>query len=218
MVEDLGTDVLPLEHQMGTGEFAAYLIYRESTGQQRFTEEETALILFASLIHDMGETMHPDIRDEVGRVVGDIPYGRKTDDDRQAESAVRYALYRRLYPDVPPATIVVVEGIIMHEPSRLHDVFEAAHCLQALDTGIRAREKMLESEPALSATAGTDETEERRYRTLAVLADDVLTSMISHCEHWAEKFVFAADFMNRYAGIIQAHKAGVSSFSGVVTR
>jgi 5'-deoxynucleotidase YfbR-like HD superfamily hydrolase len=206
MITDLGMDVLPLEHQIGTGKFAAYIIDREATGQQPFGDEEAGVIMFASLIHDMGESMHPDIQKQLGRVVGDIPYGRKSDDDRQAEAAVRHFIYRELYSDVPEATLATIESIIMHEPSRLHDVFEAAHCLQALETGICARQRFFERWEAYLVNPRVDEAEEGRYRALAALADAVLKNMIPHAEHWANTFAFAAEFLleNRYA--IQAHK------------
>jgi hypothetical protein len=96
--------------------------------------------MFASRIHDMGESMHPRIAERCGEVVGDIPAGKKTDIQRAIEARVRKFVYDELYGDVHTDVIERVEGIIAHQDdSVLHEYFELAHELQTFETALRAK-------------------------------------------------------------------------------
>lgn len=206
MVSDSGIDVLPREHQMQTGMFVAWILDREVaiTGTYPIAPKDIGKVMLTAFVHDIGEITHPDILAEVGAVVGDIPFGHKTDEDRRVEAAVRKAMYRRLYPDVLPDEIQRIEAIIAHQDdTTMHDLFEAAHCVQALNTAIHTGSQwaghwwnILEgAEPARS-----DEQMDQMHG----LFDEVLTNIIPHVTHWASKFIFVRDFTLMHADLLQA--------------
>ncbi|HMI09720.1 MAG TPA: hypothetical protein VK497_04990 [Candidatus Saccharimonadales bacterium] len=185
----LGMDVDPLLHQLQLGVFLAQILETEriTKGELPITEEEVGILMLAAMIHDMGEVTHETIEQEVGAVVGDIPFGNKTDADRDVEAQVRIALYLRLFPDVSIEVLQRVEKIISHgEESVLHDLFEAAHTFQSYNTATVA-DQTLEREP------------ETIYRPqLEHLRDNVRDSSINELLKWAKKFTFINDFVDYY--------------------
>jgi len=205
MVADIGMDVLPRDHQMQTGMFVAWILDREWEIHDRYpiSPEDTGIVMLAAFIHDMGETMHPDIQEQVGAVVGDIAYGLKTDGDRAVEAAVRAAMYARLYPDVLPEAITKIEAIISHrDDSLLHDLFEAAHTAQAFNTalitGINWADhwwRQLESDDHA-------ERDDHAMVQMARLFDAVLTNMIPEMRHWSAKFMFVKEFAEQHPDIM----------------
>lgn len=150
MLEDLGPDVSPTGHHDTTLAHAIAIIEQErqeGTLLGEIDDAELAVGLFAIGIHDLGECEHKILLDEPGvtRLVGDIPAGCKTNEDREDERSVRLAIYERLYSDVDPAVIARVESIIAHEDhSVLHDLFEAAHRSTTLQTVLNARKALRE--------------------------------------------------------------------------
>ncbi|MDB5185625.1 MAG: hypothetical protein JWL85_148 [Candidatus Saccharibacteria bacterium] len=141
MVEDLGYDIVPTDHQFMTGLYTALILEGEMRvrGKLPIHSQDVGMIVLTGLIHDTGESTHSDIEAEVGAVVGDIPFGLKTDADRVVEANVRHAIYKRFYSDLPPETLECIEAIIAHEDTTIfHDMYEAAHTLQTCDTGIKA--------------------------------------------------------------------------------
>lgn len=139
MLADLGPDLHPIGHQHETAKHMALALDAEQ--ELGLTDEELGILMFACRIHDMGESMHSEIEDRLGFVVGDIPAGKKTDDDRMKEKKVREFIYAELYTDVDPQIITRVEALIAHEDeSILHELYELAHGLQTFDTALRAIE------------------------------------------------------------------------------
>lgn len=208
MLEDMGMDVLPRDHQMQTGMFVAWILDREYdvSGNYPITTEERGIVILAALIHDMGETMHPEILEEVGAVVGDIPYGRKTDDDKTVEKAVRAALYTKLYADVSPDVIAQVEAIISHEDATvLHDIFEAAHCVQAFNTAVHTGVNWARHSTAQLEKNSQLQRDAKAIAQMQGLFTEVLDNMIPEVLRWSEKFAFIRQFADDHREIIAAH-------------
>ncbi len=145
MRQDLGEDVCPVGHQYElTSHLQMILDSEQEVGSLfQLTAHEQALLAFTCAIHDIGECEHPDLIAAGLTPVGDIPAGNKTETDRANESAVRKFFYDKFYSDVDPAVIERIEAIIAHkDTSLLHEVFEAAHELQTLDTVARAEKAL----------------------------------------------------------------------------
>lgn len=139
MLADLGPDMHPIGHQNETARHMALALDAEH--ELGLTDEELGILMFACRIHDMGESMHPEIAGRVGSVVGDIPAGQKTDEDRLIEKKVREFIYAELYSDVDPEILLRVEALIAHEDDTLlHELYELAHGLQTFDTALQAME------------------------------------------------------------------------------
>lgn len=205
MIDDLGMDVQPRDHQMETGLYVGWILEAEERtfGALPMTSDEAGIVLFAALIHDMGETTHPDILAEVGAVVGDIPYGEKTDADRHVEANVRAALYHRLYPDVSPDVLERVEAIIAHKDDTiLHDIFEAAHSLQAFRTAVRAGDRFAQEWWRLIDDPDTMTRDDATIALLGGLFETVATNMLPQGVYWGERFQFAQEFLSEYQDIL----------------
>jgi len=141
MLTDLGPDADPIGHQMLTAAYIGLVIgyERQRTGQLPVAKSDVALLRLAGHIHDMGESMHPWLKAKVGSVLGDIPFGLKTDEQRALESRVRQVEYAELFANLTDETIRRLEAIISHsETSTLHDIYELAHLCQAFDTAREA--------------------------------------------------------------------------------
>lgn len=141
MLDDLGPDVHPIGHQNETAKHLALLL---ESKDYNLSSEEVGILMFKDRIHDMGESMHPKIALRIGRVVGDIPAGKKTDDERTAEAMVRKYLYSELFSDAHPEILERVEALIMHAPlegdEKLYKLTEIAHELTTFNTAIRAKQ------------------------------------------------------------------------------
>lgn len=144
MLVDLGPDVHPIGHQNETARWAANLLLagRSSGAPITLSDEHVALLMLASSIHDMGESMHPHIEAVTGAVIGDIPAGQKTANHKEIEKRVRQHIYETLLPDVDQTFLQRIENIIAHQPDAddniVHELIEAAHILQSFDTARRA--------------------------------------------------------------------------------
>lgn len=141
---DLGPDVSPTGHQLETVWQAIDIINREraeGTLMGVIDDSELAIGLLAYGLHDCGECELEDLLNEpeVTRLVGDIPLGHKTPEDRKEEAGVRQAQYRLSYPDVASHVIERVEAIIAHtDHTALHDLFTGAHDAGTLQVNINA--------------------------------------------------------------------------------
>ena len=143
MLDELGTDLCPIGHQKELGWHLAQLIEKQRLFDPTFelSDDDAAVLMFTCQIHDMGEMTHDEVLAVTGAVVGDIPAGKKTAEDRLVEKNVRLFLYDTFYPDVASDVITRAEAIIAHEDdSQLHELFEAAHEAQTLETTLKARD------------------------------------------------------------------------------
>lgn len=145
MRTDLGSDVCPVGHQYELTHHLQQIINEEEVSGSLFqlTDQEKATLALACSIHDFGECEHPILEAAGLVIVGDIPAGGKTEIDRANETAVRRFFYELFYYDIDPTIIERIEAIIAHKDnSLLHELFEAAHEMQTLDT-VHQAEKAL---------------------------------------------------------------------------
>ncbi len=135
---DLGHDLCPIGHQVELPYHVAKIIeaeHREGSVFGSLSEKEIGILMFTSLLHDIGEATHPAITAAGLVTVGDIPAGCKTPEDREHEAAIRQYLWETIFDDVDPQIIERTEAIIAHrDKTHLHDLFEAGHLAQTLET------------------------------------------------------------------------------------
>lgn len=138
MTKDLGYDVCPVGHQMELAYHVGTIIEAERANQtilSALSDEEIGILMLASMLHDIGESTHPDIALAGLNLVGDIPAGRKTDQNRIDEANVRDFFYKNLFDDVDSSVIERIEAVISHtDTTYLHDIFDAAHVVQTIET------------------------------------------------------------------------------------
>jgi len=138
MRNDNGHDVCPIGHQMELSHHIAKVIeaaIEDGTVYGALSNEEMGILMLAAMIHDMGESTHPLVEAAGLEPIGDIPSGLKTDNDRQREVAIRDFMYKTFFADVDDQVIQRVEAIISHnDETILHDLFEAGHLAQTIET------------------------------------------------------------------------------------
>lgn len=138
MLSDLGHDLCPVGHQRELAFHLGTIIDQERELQTLYggiNEYELGIVTLACLVHDIGESTHPDLARAGYVCVGDIPMGLKTDTDRANETAIRRYFYKEFFNDVDDETIERIEAIISHQDkTHLHDLFEAAHVAQTFET------------------------------------------------------------------------------------
>lgn len=138
MQNDLGHDVCPIGHQMELPYHIGKVIeaeIKEGSIYGSLSDEEMGILMLAALVHDMGETTHAAIKEAGLTPVGDIAAGLKTDEDRKHEAEIRKFCYDLFFNDVDESVINRVEAIISHkDDSILHDLFEAGHLAQTIET------------------------------------------------------------------------------------
>jgi len=138
MRTDLGHDLCPIGHQMELPYHTAKIIEverAEGTIYGSLPDEEVGVLMFVDMIHDAGESTHATIAAAGLKPIGDIPAGLKTEENRDHEAAIRRFLYDRFFSDVDEQIIEQVEAIISHKDDTiLHELFEAGHLAQTLET------------------------------------------------------------------------------------
>lgn len=188
MLADLGDDLCPIGHQEQLLEYLEQVIDSEHREQTLFqlSDEEISVLGFVAVIHDIGESMHQKVADaHEGKVLGDKPSGTKTEEDKQLESSIRHFFYRDLYDDVDPTVIQQAEAIIAHDYptldqngwTHLHEIYEAAHNLQTLNTVERA-------ENCLDIVHRTLGQSDERVVALESLARQVRPSTVDKLEQY----------------------------------
>ena len=213
MLADLGDDIHPIGHQKESGYHLALLLSTEENAgvPLDLSEEDTGTLMLACQIHDMGESMHPDIVEAVGAVVGDIPAGGKTPQDRATEKAIRLFLYDELLDDVDPSVIERIEAIIAHEDdSLLHELSEVTHTIQTFDTAVHAYEQWR----TLMSHHHGDVMDIQSYdggRSSAILGlhRSVLLNNHKVLRHDAKTYSYVAQYIAPYEDLLQ----GVADFT-----
>lgn len=138
MITDLGYDVCPVGHQMELAYHAGTIVEAERTNEttlSSLSDDEIGTLMLASMLHDIGESTHSDIASAGLTPVGDIPAGKKTNQNRIDEAKVRGFFYKTLFDDIDSPTMQRIEAIISHtDTTYLHDIFDAAHVIQTIET------------------------------------------------------------------------------------
>lgn len=185
MRSDLGHDLCPIGHQMELPYHTGRLIDVErldGTSYGELPEELLGTLVLTEMLHDCGESMHPRILELVGEVIGDVPAGQKTDHHRAVEAAVRSVIFAELFSDVHPDVMSQTEAVISHkDDGMLHDLFEASHAIQTVETSNYAHYRLNDyawyraGEPIQIESEDT----ERMSGLLGVAREPLYTSMPS---------------------------------------
>lgn len=145
MLRDMGDDVHPVEHMRYThDEIQIRLMYMQNCLAEgyefdHFSPTEIVVGRLTPLFHDMGECEHDTLEAVTGRVVGDVAWGTKSDDDEAVEAAIRAYFYSELYGDVPAEILAQVEETIMHSnTSFIAESFAATERIGYYLTALRA--------------------------------------------------------------------------------
>ena len=154
----LGSDASPAGHQVVLSERYIPLVV-EQAGIPPVDDEDMTLLQFVAAFHDIGESTHPYLAEAGFTLVGDIPTGDKTDEDRENERLIRLHFWSLPpFNNLDKTFLERAETIIAHEPKEgdkaLHELFELAHHIQAFDTAMTARYAVLHF-PELRETPAT---------------------------------------------------------------
>lgn len=145
MLEVLGPDVSALQHMQETGLWVARILndHLKETGKLLIPEKQIGPVIFDNLRHDTGEPIHPDVKQKVGRVVGDIPAGQKKPHHRVTEAMVRGFMFDEVFSHVHPDVRYSGEARIMHYDtnSEEYKLSDAGHLMGTLDTANQARDE-----------------------------------------------------------------------------
>ena len=199
MLEDLGDDVHPVRHMSYTAtEIVSPLLdYEIRNGHEPISTEDIVAIRIAAHFHDIGECEHPSLLDAVGKTVGDVAYGQKTDEDEATEAAIREHIYEELYPDLDPELLAKVEAIIQNADDSLRPAaFSTAEHIGYLLTGLRAGIKALE-------LMATGETDSERFEQLRRLGGQVPLSHMARFMSFEQRFGYVNHVLDQNSTLLR---------------
>lgn len=145
MLEYLGRDVNPLGHMHHTAILSAKILKAQvdATGELPIPEEKVGTLIFTDGRHDTGESLHEFVAAKTP-VVGDIPAGDKTDQNRIDEANVR-KFFREdekhaIWKDVANEVWSEGEADIEHRDrkARTHQVSQTSHDIGTHEVAIHA--------------------------------------------------------------------------------
>lgn len=180
MVLDLGDDVDPVDHMLATERTFVELMQLVKGA----SPEDIHIGRLAALVHDIGECMHPSLVKKCGAVVGDIPHGKKTPEQRAAEMNVWDTLMSECHGKrLSESDTLQMRQIVTHEAKKeLGEPFDAAHDTNSLRVGLRA------GELALQALRAGD-TQNERFEELRTIGTVVCRVIVGNVERYAQEFI-----------------------------
>lgn len=202
MQHDLGPNVHPVKHMEVVHRAGQHVLLAEMQGDRLTVDvRDIPLVRVVTGGHELGENTHP----RYGRVVGDIPYGQKTIEQRLYEQQVRLKVFEQFWPQI--SLLTRANAIIMHMPESVrdeavHKVFEAAHQISDYRTGIvsgiQAVRSLRDMEAKGIDIAQLSPQEQLRIMQLSNLSRDVVTSMHDVVGATAEQFIFVDTMFRRF--------------------
>jgi hypothetical protein len=188
MLADLGPDIHPVTHmEINHRDLSAlllrYLCFDAHSHANPLDLSPNDIIAgrFASLIHDAGENTAPQILERCGVVVGDIPHGKKTPEDRANEKRVFEVVLSELYGDLPVWLLERALAIVTHEEhSQIHQLYEISHDFGVYSTGLVAGN--------LALHTGREEQTTHRFMQQRSLATEVTVRARSSLEDQVDLF------------------------------
>ena len=141
-IEYIGNDACPEMHQFDLADrhFLPLIEAERQAGTLFYptSEDDRSLGYFVCSFHDLGEPEHLSLIEAGLTPVGDLPAGTKTEQNRIDEKRVLEFIFRTNFGDIDPAFLERAIAIITHKPlpgdEFLHDLFQAAHDFQTLET------------------------------------------------------------------------------------
>lgn len=146
MLRDLGADIHPVKHMLATER--TFVEVMRHGYDRSYMDVHVGRV--TALVHDIGECTHPSLLESCGAVVGDIPQGRKTPEQRATEMRVWDSLMEQYYQEkLPDSQIAQARQVVMHRGGGgrfgLQAAFEAAHDTNTWRVGLRAGKLALAS-------------------------------------------------------------------------
>lgn len=204
MQEQLGDDVKPVGHMAQTVVFAAKILEAQvQVGESVYiAPQHVGLTLLAVATHDIGESMHPEIKEALGFVIGDIQRGKKTPLDRERETAIRRYVWSREMPELSEESLDFMEMVVAHKHEDYDDpsvrLGEAAHSIQSLDTAMRARQSFYRKWDEYVNGNDFSNRAVETYRAPAALYEQVCAAVIPESEMWAKEYEYVRAFRSRF--------------------
>ena len=174
MLADLGEDVHPVQHmRVAHNNLVGYLLENLTLGESSLATEDICTGRLALMLHEVGESTHPDLELLCEGVAGDIPTGEKTADDVETETRVRAKIFETLYSDLPNWLTDRVIGLIQHEEeSLIARLMEVAHNTTFIDTATNAK--------LIAYTVQAEQQGSQRQAQLQRLSDEVPLNLLSY--------------------------------------
>jgi len=198
MLTDLGPDVDPVKHMFVTrNSYLTVLALEEKTDE--WSPADIIAGESAALLHDIGECTHPQLIEQCGAVVGDIPQGMKTDEQIATEKHIRQALYQLYCSRMPDSLLERVECLVAHrESSPVQQALETAHDVNTFKIGLRAAQIAIQD--IQSNNLGS------RLKQFSNMAGPVTLSGLQRVEHHASTFRYARLVLDREGPLYEYFK------------
>jgi hypothetical protein len=193
MLLDLGADIDPLGHMPATEETFTHL----TADERQVSSMDVHTGRLTAVLHDLGECTHPRLIEKFGAVVGDVPQGSKTDEQRAIEARIWDMLMDRYYQDrLGSSQIERIRKIVTHqEDSWVHSALEAAHDTNTLRVGLCAGK--------LALTALEQGKTGRRLACLSNIGKVVSREIILRMERHAKLFAYPGNTLDKAEPLYQ---------------
>jgi len=177
----LGKDVLFLTHPHFTAKIAKEFINSPNQTGLSLTNEEQALLVTASYIHDWGEL-------KIGNLgIGDITFEQHNENHKKIEVSIFETVINSLPKDKERDLIhKAYQKIVMTKNSKLGEIFNVVERIGYLKTGLRAYKGI----------------KGKRIKNWSGLAGNVLSNQIIALIDYAKKYPYVKNFLNRKQKII----------------
>lgn len=141
-IAELGDDVHPTRHMLFTHDEIVVPLLNEQRQHSRvpqFSSKQENEMRTAAITHDLGECTHPKIAETLDiTLVGDMPYGTYSTDDKKIEEDIREHVLATILPSIPASLRERIHAIDRNDsPDDL--VSEGFNACERLGYFIRAR-------------------------------------------------------------------------------
>lgn len=149
MHADLGANLNPARHQLEVARAVSLGLdlQQRHTGKLPIPLSETGKLVLTAGLHDIDESQHPQVNQNLGFTVGDIPFGLKTAQNLQDLAAIRSYVWHYAFPGLSESMFDYFDRLVAHaEPdSAAHRLLKLSHAIVELETGLRAGELFFET-------------------------------------------------------------------------
>lgn len=208
---DFGANIDPALHGVHIMRGAAAITaYGRLSGEKLGADaHEIAVGLLATEVHDAGEAMHPEIKKELGYVLGDIPHGKKTAEHREKEEEIFFFTVPRVLPSLPRSTVQSIWDLVSHKDENrpTWQTYKAAHDLGELEPGIGTSHKLMTAHSRGLINPNTPHHTMKRLVMYAQISNEVVASHVDACKKWANEFNLVQQILeDEYGEMIKWHE------------
>jgi hypothetical protein len=197
MLEDLGDDIHPVRHMTHTEQNICrpFMDMQNNAADtlQKFTNEQIAAMRLGVLLHDIGECEHPSLVEDVGHIVGDVPYLQRTQSDSDLEVPIRMFFYDQLFKELPEGLVEKAEAVISETDSEfINKAFNTIERIGYFQTAMKA------GRTALTLFEQSPEDNSQRFIQLSRLARRVSTNHLDTLEERTEDFPYTGAVLAKH--------------------